>query len=111
MEPFQFRADNISLAQFWRLLPTRKIDAIKLLREASDMGLKDAKDTVEALRGERPISGEYRPIQSSADLEVTVSQLRQELENTKRQRDANANEIARLRRLANKLYDFAVFDA
>jgi hypothetical protein len=35
----------------------RKIEAIKLLRESNGMGLKDAKDTVEAYARSRPEMG------------------------------------------------------
>ena len=49
------------------LLQGKKIDAIKLVREQTGLGLKEAKDFVEALeRGDRPLIPADEPVVSSA---------------------------------------------
>lgn len=49
IEKDDFPADVVSA-----IMQGRKIDAIKLLREARNMGLKEAKDAVEAYEDARP---------------------------------------------------------
>jgi hypothetical protein len=97
-----YMVNDNTLSEFWYDVNNRKIDAIKKLREVSGLGLKEAKDLVEVLRGEYPVAGQYRPQADSSALKADIESLKRELKYAHEDNDAAAQ---RVQILENELKD------